>query len=107
GDDRWRDVLEAIRLDTESLRQAIESLALETDAPPRRKRPRKREVSARHTPIPFDPQSPEERATVLVVDDNAANRDLLSRLLHRDGFRVVTAGDGQEGIRRMREVDVD
>ena len=36
--------------------------------------------------------------TVLVVDDDPATRDLLARFLERDGFRVVTAADGHEGL---------
>ena len=38
-------------------------------------------------------------ATILIVEDNEMNRDMLSRRLERAGFRVliaVTAGDGIE-----------
>lgn len=36
--------------------------------------------------------------TVLVVDDSATVRDLLSRRLGRKGYSVLVAGDGQEGV---------
>jgi GAF domain-containing protein/CheY-like chemotaxis protein len=58
------------------------------------------------------PASPVERVpagagTVLVVDDEAAVRDLMQRFLTREGFRVVTASGGEEGLRRAREVRPD
>ena len=37
-------------------------------------------------------------ATVLVVEDNEENRDMLSRRLQRRGYRVVHAADGQEAV---------
>ena len=37
-------------------------------------------------------------AKVLIVEDNEANRDALSRRLMRRGFEVITASDGQEGV---------
>ena len=37
-------------------------------------------------------------ATVLVVDDSATVRDLLSRRLTRSGYNVLLAGDGVEGV---------
>ncbi|MDH5675696.1 MAG: response regulator [Myxococcales bacterium] len=38
------------------------------------------------------------KARVLVVDDNADNRDLLSRRLKRRGYETVPAADGQEAL---------
>jgi len=35
---------------------------------------------------------------VLVIDDDAASRDLLSRILERDGYRVVVAASGADGL---------
>jgi PAS domain S-box-containing protein len=43
-------------------------------------------------------------ATALVIDDDRLVRDLLRRFLEREGFRVVTAVNGEEGLRRAREV---
>lgn len=36
----------------------------------------------------------EKQTAILVVDDNEMNRDVLSRRLERQGYRVVTAEDG-------------
>jgi CheY-like chemotaxis protein len=45
--------------------------------------------------------------TVLVIDDEAAVRDLMQRFLTKEGFRVVVAAGGDEGLRRAREVRPD
>ena len=37
-------------------------------------------------------------AKVLLVEDNEMNRDMLSRRLTRNGFEVVIAVNGQEGV---------
>jgi signal transduction histidine kinase/CheY-like chemotaxis protein/GAF domain-containing protein len=39
---------------------------------------------------------------VLVVDDDPATRDLLTRFLERDGFKAVAAVDGREGLEIAR-----
>ncbi len=36
--------------------------------------------------------------TILVIDDEAPMRELLSRFLQREGFHVVTAADGDQGL---------
>ncbi|HSU13589.1 response regulator [Longimicrobium sp.] len=36
--------------------------------------------------------------TILLVEDNDMNRDMLSRRLERKGFSVVLAMDGQSGV---------
>ncbi|MFD2170413.1 response regulator [Tumebacillus lipolyticus] len=36
--------------------------------------------------------------TILLIEDNEMNRDMLSRRLARKGFRVITAEDGQQGV---------
>jgi CheY-like chemotaxis protein len=41
-------------------------------------------------------------ATILLVEDNEMNRDMLSRRLAKKGYRVVTAGDGAEALERAR-----
>jgi CheY-like chemotaxis protein len=46
-------------------------------------------------------------ATILVVDDLPANRDLMSRRLERSGFRVLTAGSGAEALEAVRQSNVD
>jgi CheY-like chemotaxis protein len=35
--------------------------------------------------------------TILLVEDNEMNRDMLTRRLERKGYRVVTAHDGAQG----------
>jgi CheY-like chemotaxis protein len=42
--------------------------------------------------------------TVLIIDDDPTVCDLVSRFLQREGFRVVTAADGAEGLRLAREI---
>ena len=41
--------------------------------------------------------------TILLVEDNEVNRDMLVRRLQRAGHRVVTAGDGEAALTAMRE----
>ncbi len=36
--------------------------------------------------------------TILLVEDNEMNRDMLSRRLERKGFQVIFALDGEQGI---------
>lgn len=36
--------------------------------------------------------------TILLVEDNEMNRDMLSRRLGRKGFLVITAEDGKQGV---------
>jgi CheY-like chemotaxis protein len=48
-----------------------------------------------------------ETATILVVDDLPANRDLMTRRLERSGFRVVSASGGPEALDVLRRAPVD
>ena len=41
-------------------------------------------------------------AKILVIDDDAAARRMISRVLTDAGHQVVSAGDGVEGMRRFR-----
>jgi GAF domain-containing protein/DNA-binding response OmpR family regulator/anti-sigma regulatory factor (Ser/Thr protein kinase) len=61
---------------------------------------------------PVAPAGPADRVptgigTVLVIDDEVAVRDLMQRFLTKEGFRVVTAHGGEEGVRLAREVRPD
>jgi CheY-like chemotaxis protein len=56
---------------------------------------------------PASPQPPASHGTVLVIDDEAAVRDLMQRFLVKEGFRVATAAGGDEGLRRARELHPD
>ena len=40
--------------------------------------------------------------TILLVEDNEMNRDMLSRRLERAGYRVIVAVDGPRGIAAAR-----
>ena len=44
---------------------------------------------------------------VLVVDDDEGSRELLSRLIQKEGWRVETAGDGAEGERKALALKPD
>jgi two-component system OmpR family response regulator len=46
-------------------------------------------------------------ATILVVDDEAHIRDVVRYALEREGHTVVTAGDGEAALARVREGGVD
>jgi CheY-like chemotaxis protein len=45
--------------------------------------------------------------TVLVIDDDPATRDLLERFLGGEGFRVISASSGDEGLRLARSCHPD
>jgi len=45
-----------------------------------------------------------KRDTILIIDDDSTARDLLSRHLVHEGYRVREAGDGEEGLRLAREL---
>ena len=47
---------------------------------------------------------PEHRQIVLVIDDDPAHRDLMTRFLERQGFAVVTAANGPSGLETARAV---
>jgi DNA-binding response OmpR family regulator len=42
-------------------------------------------------------------STVLIVEDDPTTTDFVQRYLRRDGHRVLTASDGEEGLRIARE----
>ncbi|MEW6307007.1 MAG: response regulator [Verrucomicrobiota bacterium] len=41
---------------------------------------------------------------VLAIDDDPVSRDLMKRFLHKEGFQVVSAQNGQEGLRMAKEL---
>jgi PAS domain S-box-containing protein len=53
---------------------------------------------------PADPAEHLGAGLVLVVDDDPASRELLSRFVLRDGFAVRTAHDGEEGLRLAKQL---
>jgi PAS domain S-box-containing protein len=56
---------------------------------------------------PPEPMVSEGSSTVLVIEDDPATRDLLKRFLSKDGFRVQTVSEGEEGLRLARELQPD
>ena len=44
------------------------------------------------------------KCTALVIDDDPAVRELMSKVLTAEGLRTVTAADGEEGLRLAREL---
>ena len=46
-------------------------------------------------------------ATILIVEDNEMNRDMLSRRLIRRGYEIVMAVDGEEGIAAAKSKNPD
>ena len=53
-------------------------------------------------PDTFDDQDWMGKGTILVVDDEQTVRDVVSAVLERFGFDVVTANDGLEGVELLR-----
>jgi signal transduction histidine kinase len=54
------------------------------------------------TPVlPISQQLPRGQASVLLVDDEAGVRAVASRVLENCGYRVVTAGSGEEALARV------
>jgi hypothetical protein len=56
--------------------------------------------SARHATA----EGPAGASLVLVIDDDSSVRELVSRYLTREGFRVAVASSGDEGLRLAREL---
>lgn len=64
------------------------------------------------TPVGIGPQAQDgsknaRKQRILVVDDVADNRDILSRRLSRRGYDVVEACNGTEALKRIAEDDID
>ena len=56
---------------------------------------------------PATPPPAALKAHLLVVDDNETNRDVLSRRLEREGYRVSSAENGRHALRMVRETAFD
>ncbi|MDQ2948762.1 MAG: response regulator, partial [Acidobacteriota bacterium] len=48
-----------------------------------------------------------EQGTLLVVDDNANNRDILKRHIERQGFRVKLASNGRLALEMLAQQPFD
>jgi putative two-component system response regulator len=47
------------------------------------------------------------RATVLIADDNEANREILTDLLNAEGYNLICAEDGDQALKAIRDEPVD
>jgi CheY-like chemotaxis protein len=71
------------------------------------------EVADRKAEVPMpvkladSPAVPSDASTILVIDDDPTVHDLMARILSREGFRVINALGGKEGVRLAREVKPD
>ncbi len=48
-----------------------------------------------------------DRLTIVVVDDNLANRDVAINMLEPLGFRVIGAEDGKQGLEKISQIQPD
>jgi CheY-like chemotaxis protein len=119
GDERWRADLSSIAARARALLELVDRLGEEVVATAETVR------AVDHAGIPsiveeadsltgFVGSGPlvlrdeqEGQGTILVVDDNVANRELLQRRLSRDGFAVLTAADGVQALEAIRSQSVD
>lgn len=49
----------------------------------------------------------EEQKTILIIDDDLAMQTVLEIALREAGYRVILAGDGQEGIAKLTTMNPD
>lgn len=60
-----------------------------------------------HAARAADPEETAITGTVLVIDDQALNQQLLARILERNGLRVRVVGDGDRGIELLEREPID
>jgi len=68
-----------------------------------------RDIEPRKRPLTSDDDSSAQRPSsrLLVVDDNEANRDMLSRRLSHEGYRVETAEHGRQALEMIKFQPID
>jgi YesN/AraC family two-component response regulator len=49
----------------------------------------------------------EQHARILIIDDEEQIREMLAQMLTREGYEVVNANNGKEGMKVCREQKVD
>jgi signal transduction histidine kinase/CheY-like chemotaxis protein/CHASE3 domain sensor protein len=64
-------------------------------------------ATAQGATVPAGPRSGNGSRTALIIDDDAGARDLLQRLMSKEGFQAVTAASAQEGIQLAQELKPD
>ncbi len=55
-------------------------------------------------PVETPSESESKNVTILVIDDDSAVREMMEHYLTKEGFKVVTASGGREGIRLAKEI---
>ena len=68
--------------------------------------PKPGEETDRHSTQPV-PDLSNQTITVLVIDDDPTVHDLLNRVLKREGFMVLSALTGDEGLEKARQLQPD
>lgn len=111
GDDRWCATLHAILAQGRDLLAQVDRLEVVARAEPELDdgtpaAARSGGWEALSRPIDVG-GSGEEPGTILVVDDNRSNRELIERRLRRDGFEVVIAEHGAQALEVVRDHPVD
>lgn len=48
-----------------------------------------------------------DQKTILIIDDDLAMQTVLEIALREGGYRVILAGDGQEGLAKLNELNPD
>ena len=91
--------LERIASAARTLRAMIEDGVTALPAPPAR--------NADTASIAVAPVRVADTGNILVVDDNAANREMLSRRLARAGHRVKVVGSGPDALALLRREPID
>src|SRR5439155_25927355 len=54
-------------------------------------------------PIESTEKTGQERTTILVIDDDAVSREALSVLLEEEGYEVLTAAGGEDGLKAVEK----
>ncbi|WP_426954074.1 ATP-binding protein [Muricoccus radiodurans] len=62
------------------------------------------EAAGEEAAVPAPDEARPPAGLILVVDDDPASRELLTRFAARDGFAVQSARDGEEGLRMARSL---
>ncbi len=65
----------------------------------------KRAVPASTDSVPRPALEAQRGCTILVIDDDREASEIIGRFLARDGFEVVTANSGDEGLRLAHEIE--
>ncbi len=94
------DLARVVRAGKEVL-SSIDELAKELSSPGQPVAPTPIAIPRSRVPSPGAHLSTHIQGKILVVDDNHANRDLLGRLLRREGHTVDEAADGMEALEKL------